>query len=256
MDEQVAHGPARRSRTRRVLGALGVGLVLAACGLMFATSAKLAHGSGERHPENLAELVESESGRVEDLTTRVRTLDAQIAHLRPAGSTAPSKAEAQAESNTQVAAATVAVRGPGLTVALDDAPPGNYGEDFRPDDLVVHQQDLQSVINALWAGGAEAMTLQGQRVDSTTAFRCVGNVLILQGRVYSPPFEVAAIGDQDALRAALDRSPEIAVYKTYVDVVHLGYDVNEESRIAMPRAESSDLEHAVPATATRTGGGR
>ena len=61
-----------------------------------------------------------------------------------------------------------------------------------PDDYVIHQQDVQSVVNALWAGGAEAMMLQDQRVISTSAVRCVGNTLILQGRVYSPPYVITA----------------------------------------------------------------
>src|SRR5690606_25352417 len=89
----------------------------------------------------------------------------------------------------------------------------------RPDSLVVHQQDLEAVINALWAGGAEAMTLQGQRVTVSTAFRCVGNVLSLGGRVYSPPYRVEAIGDPNALTAALDASREIQVYRQWVDQV-------------------------------------
>ena len=69
-------------------------------------------------------------------------------------------------------------------MTLDDAPrraslPGTA----KPDDLVVHQQDVQAVVNALWHGGAEAMHAQDQRVISTSAVRCVGNTLILQGRV-------------------------------------------------------------------------
>ena len=81
-----------------------------------------------------------------------------------------------------------------MTVALDDAPPQARSRPLppgipspTPDDLVVHQQDIQGVVNALWAGGAEAMTLMGQRVIATTAVRCVGNTLLLHGAVYSPP---------------------------------------------------------------------
>ena len=88
--------------------------------------------------------------------------------------------------------------GPGLVVTLDDAqrdpgsplPPG-----VTPDDLVVHQQDLQAVVNALWAGGAQGVQVMDQRLVSTSAVRCVGNTLILHGRVYSPPFVVKAVGD-------------------------------------------------------------
>ena len=72
-------------------------------------------------------------------------------------------------------------------------------EDASPDDLVVHQQDVQAVVNALWPGGAEAMQIMDQRVITTSAVRCVGNTLILQGRVYSPPFQITAIGDPQRL---------------------------------------------------------
>ena len=65
------------------------------------------------------------------------------------------------------------------------------------------------MVNALWAGGAEAMMLMDQRVISTSAVRCVGNTLILQGRVYSPPYVITAIGDQDGMKQALDQSPEV-----------------------------------------------
>src|SRR5690625_6014343 len=69
------------------------------------------------------------------------------------------------------------------------------------DDLVVHQQDMEAYINALWAGGAEAMMLQDQRVVNGSSFRCAGNTLLLEGRVYSPPFVITAIGDPEELRS-------------------------------------------------------
>ena len=94
---------------------------------------------------------------------------------------------------------------------------------------MVHQQDVQAVVNALWAGGAEAMTLMGQRVVSTSAVRCVGNTVVLHGRVYSPPFVVTAVGDPDALRGALDGDPGVQYFQTFVDRFGLGYAVERES---------------------------
>ncbi len=75
-----------------------------------------------------------------------------------------------------------------------------------PNQLVVHQSDLQAVVNALWAGGAEAMSIAGQRVVATSAVRCVGNTLLLNGEVFSPPFRVEAIGPAKAMTAALGQS--------------------------------------------------
>src|SRR4029079_18747424 len=118
-----------------------------------------------------------------------------------------------------------AVHGPGLKVELDDAHLQSIPQGFTGDDLVVHQQDVQGVVNALWAGGAEAMMLQDQRVIRTSAVRCVGNTLILQGRVYSPPYTITAIGDVSRMRRSLDDSPEVAYYLQYVAALNLGWDV-------------------------------
>jgi uncharacterized protein YlxW (UPF0749 family) len=137
------------------------------------------------------------------------------------------------------------VSGEGLQVALEDAPTSSLDiEGVTADDLVVHQQDLQHVINALWAGGAEAMTLQGERVTSTSAFRCSGNILLLHGKVFSPPYVVEAIGDPTRLQAALDASSGVAVYRQYVDWVGIGYDVESRSEIEMPASGTRDLQYA------------
>jgi len=61
-------------------------------------------------------------------------------------------------------------------------------------DLVIHSQDVQAVVNALWRAGAEAVAINGQRLVGTSAVLCVGNTLLLNGTVHSPPYEIAAIG--------------------------------------------------------------
>ena len=142
------------------------------------------------------------------------------------------------------------VHGPALTVVLSDAPKEDIDKavsegDVTPDELVVHQQDIQAVVNALWSGGAEAMTLQKQRVVSTTGIKCVGNTVVLHGVPYAPPYEITAIGDLDALRTALDSSDYIAGYKTYVDTHNLGYEVHTKDDVTMPAySGSSDLRYA------------
>ena len=137
------------------------------------------------------------------------------------------------------------VEGPGLTVTLDDAP-----EEVRErpattsSNAIVHQQDIQAVVNALWAGGAEAMTIQGQRVVSTTGIKCVGNTVMLHGVPYSPPYAISAIGDADAMRRSLDASPYIRAYLEAVDAYQLGWDVEREDDVEAPAYDGS-TEHAV-----------
>jgi uncharacterized protein YlxW (UPF0749 family) len=69
------------------------------------------------------------------------------------------------------------------------------------------------------------MMLQDQRVISTSAVRCVGNTLILQGRVYSPPYSITAIGSPKRLQKALDASPQINIFLEYVASLRLGWSV-------------------------------
>ena len=121
-----------------------------------------------------------------------------------------------------------AVEGPGLVVTLDDSPLWENmvdanGSSANINDYVVHQQDIEAVVNALWAGGAESMQIMDQRVLFNSAVRCSGNVLLLQGKKYSPPFKISAIGPVEGMRKALDDSEEVSIYKQYVSAFGLGF---------------------------------
>ncbi|KUH94455.1 hypothetical protein AU188_13075 [Mycobacterium sp. IS-3022] len=134
------------------------------------------------------------------------------------------------------------MRGPGLVVTLNDAQrdaEGRFPRDASPDDLVVHQQDIDAVLNALWSAGAEGIQMQDQRIIGTSAPRCVGNTLLLNGRTYSPPYVITAIGDAAAMQAALAAAPLVNLYRQYVVRFGLGY--SEE-----PRAEVELVGHNEP----------
>lgn len=217
-----------------------VPLVAAGAGLLFATSAQTSRGTDLRSSgrSDLVDVVRDQSRAVQVRAAAVQQLrgevDALTARAGP-GDASVARLGAQANKLSPIAG-TQAVTGPGLSVSLNDAQrtAASLPEPFTADDIVVHQQDVQSVVNALWAGGAEAMTLMDQRVISTSAVRCVGNTLILQGRVYSPPYVIQAIGDPSRMRDALDMSPQIKIYREYVDAVGLGYDVKTKDRLTFP----------------------
>jgi uncharacterized protein YlxW (UPF0749 family) len=98
----------------------------------------------------------------------------------------------------------------------------------------VHQSDLQAVVNALWAGGAEAMSIAGQRVIATSAVRCVGNTLLLNGEVFSPPFRVAAIGPSATMLNKLASSPGVKLFREAAEFYGLGYTVGRQGSIDVP----------------------
>lgn len=90
------------------------------------------------------------------------------------------------------------------------------------------------MVNALWAGGAEAMSIMGVRVISTSAVICVGPVLLLHGRPYSPPYKITAIGDPDDLRRALAASPGVQLFRDAAAAYGLGYRETVEEDVIVP----------------------
>jgi uncharacterized protein YlxW (UPF0749 family) len=97
---------------------------------------------------------------------------------------------------------------------------------------------MQAVVNALWAGGAEAISVMNQRLVNTSAIRCVGNTLLLNGQVYSPPFSVAAIGPEQAMRDALNASRDLGQYRQDAKNFGLGYNVDGKGKIDVPAYEA------------------
>ncbi len=216
-----------------------VPVVAALAGLLFAMSFKTAQGTEIRSVgRDLPSLIRAENRTVTSQAGQIEQLQAEVDRLSAAaapGNTQVSEAAARARLLAP-SVGTQAVRGPATTVTLDDAhrTVASLPKPYGPDDIVVHQQDVQGVVNALWAGGAEAMMIQDQRVISTSAVRCVGNTLILQGRVYSPPYVITAIGDQQAMRRSLEQDPQVAIYREWVDAVGLGYDVADAATVTLP----------------------
>ncbi|OZB50818.1 MAG: hypothetical protein B7X40_00890 [Cellulomonas sp. 14-74-6] len=229
-------------------GSVSVGVVLLLSAVLFSESARSAAGSISRHPTDLRGVTQAESDKVARLSAQVDELRSEVDALTAANSL-PGVSTDAVGSGYLVAGGEVPVSGPGLTVVLDDAPVDSPRRgNVSPDVLVVHQQDLQAVMNALWAGGAEAMELQDQRVVSTSSFRCVGNVLRLHGRVYSPPYEVRVLGDPRKLRAALDASAAVRAYVRDSAQVGLGWQVTDSAELRLPAFSATDLTYAsVPA---------
>ncbi|MBD7918720.1 DUF881 domain-containing protein [Cellulomonas sp. Sa3CUA2] len=227
----------RAPRTRRQSlgrGAASVGLVLGLSGLMFTVNARSTADDAERHPQDLRELTQKQALTVERLSGEVDELRSQVESLTAEQNTLAGRPSVTAPAGDLVEGGSVPVAGRGLTVTLDDAPVDVRREDMNPDLLVVHQQDIQSVMNALWAGGAEAMGLMDQRVVSTTGVQCQGNVLRLHGRMYSPPFVITVIGDPERLRAALETDTAVRSYVRDAGELGLGWSVEDRASVELP----------------------
>ena len=230
-------GAAGASGWRARRGVVGVTAVSLLAGILFGTSASLADdhrlGGGAT---DLVGLITARDEQVRALSEEAEQLREEITTLQDRVEDSRARMLARRADAAAPMVGAAAVSGPAVQVTLDDA---GYSADTVPegysvDDVVVHQQDLQGVINALWAGGAEAVMVQDQRIVSTSSVQCVGNTLYLQGRVYSPPYTVTAIGDPAALHAALEADPVVTTYRQWADAIGLGYEVQDLGEAAVP----------------------
>lgn len=234
MDNQ-RRGFSRRTKTILVTGSAAL------AGFLFVASGITADGTNIRTGglEDLRSLVLDRANKVAVLQDEVDVLsrevtDLSLVNVDPALSSKITALE-------QVTGLTP-VTGSALQISLNDAPrelgvalePGT-----APDDLVVHQQDVQAVVNAMWRGGATAIQVMDQRIISTSAIRCVGNTLSLQGRVYSPPFVITAVGNLSELQQALNDEPGVSLYREYVDRFDLGFDVSIINKTTIPAWKGS-----------------
>lgn len=213
----------------------------ALAGFLFVASGITANGTDIRTGglEDLRSLVLDRANKVAVLQGEVDTLSREVTELSLVN--VDPVLSSQITVLEQITGLTP-VTGAALKISLNDAPrePGvPIAPGISPDDLVVHQQDVQAVVNAMWRGGASAIQVMDQRVISTSAIRCVGNTLSLQGRVYSPPFVVTAVGNISELQQALNSEPGVLLYREYVDRFNLGFDISIMNEVTIPAWKGS-----------------
>lgn len=250
--EAPARSVLRRPRSGTLPWRIGTPTVVLLCGALFVVSASNSQGTDLRPGRytDLASLVQAESEQYADLEERVRELNAEVDRLtETVDDTGVRRYQRQIEEMADPAGLTP-VTGPGVTVTLSDAPEEVINESTRDLNLlVVHQQDIQAVVNAMWKGGAEAVTVQGQRIVSTTGIKCQGNAVLLQGVPYPQPYVISAVGDQGELLEAIANDDYLQIYREQAAIpdISVGYDQQVEDRIEAPAYEGLlDLTYAEP----------
>ena len=131
-----------------------------------------------------------------------------------------------------------AVTGPGLEVTLEDNPNVPSGQD--PNNYIIHDYDVRAVINALWSGGAEAVSINNQRLISTSAVRCVGTTILANFIRLGTPYRIKAIGNPNELEEALNKDrPASLLLNSYVKAFGLRVKVTKGSELKLPPYEGS-----------------
>lgn len=227
-------------------------LAFTCAGLLAATSAINARGTDLRGGRNtsLIQIVGSERATVEAKQRQTAVLQEQIDALAESLENGQIDVLQRRIDTIGAPAGLSGLTGPGIVVTLDDAPRDQEvppGTD--PNLLIVHQQDIQAVANALWSGGAEGISLQGNRIISTTGIKCVGNTVVLQGVPYAPPYRIVAVGSRAPMYDALMTSPEVDNYRDYIPPPYnLGWSVRASASLRIPGyAGPVALEYAQPA---------
>ncbi|MCD4523687.1 DUF881 domain-containing protein [Nocardioides sp. cx-173] len=237
-------------RPRRGLWRIGTPVVVLLSGCLFAVSAYNSEGTDLRPGRytDLAALVQTQATQYDTLKGRLDRLNAEVESLS-AGVNDRTVNKLRRQIETLEDPAGLEPRsGQGITVTLSDAPEDVINSTSRALNLlVVHQQDIQAVVNAMWRGGASAVTIQGQRVVSTTGIKCHGNAVLLQGVPYAQPYVIQAVGDPSTLSDTVLGDVDVDYYLQRAELpdISVGWDLETEDAVAAPAYDGLlDLQHA------------
>ncbi|MGA8257121.1 MAG: DUF881 domain-containing protein [Nocardioides sp.] len=231
------------SARRRVGWRFGTPLAVLLSGALFVVSAANSEGTDLRPGRyvDLATLVQNESDSYQELQAEATELQAEVNNLTQDVDDEQVRRKQGQADELRDDAGLEPVAGAGVTVVLSDAPSDLIEQALSTPELnlnllVVHQQDIQAVVNAMWAGGATAVTIQGQRVVSTTGIKCRGSAVQLQGVPYPQPYTIQAVGDPAALGEALLADDDVSRFRADTEraEVGVGFDARAEELVEAP----------------------
>jgi uncharacterized protein YlxW (UPF0749 family) len=261
-----AGDPARTAaapRRRSVRSPALVAVTLLVTGLLLATAYNQAAAESPGREQIRAALItdiQRESAAGDRLTAQLEELRAEVSSTRDhlLESTVEGQRALDELAAAQAGAAAVEVTGPGLLVTLADAEPdagddpvgGPGHEDPRGN---VRDRDLQLVINALWAAGAEAISINDERLGPTSAIRFAGEAVLVDFRPVTNPYEIRAIGDPGRLSQGFLGNEDVRALGLISATYGLRFDYAQEDELTLPAAGTHELRVARPADAGATG---
>lgn len=248
--------PRRADTALTAVGALLIGLLLVVSYVHTNRGAPEA----QRVHDDLVKRVRSAQQGADALAAQVasaqRELDAAQARALPAAGQL-----ARELAGLRLAAAAVAVKGPGVVVTLREpasatvsGPPARVGTVGIAATSVLTDRDVRSVVNELWADGAEAIAINGVRLSPTSAIRFAGQAVLVNFDPITSPYRVEAIGSPDTLSTRFATSDVASRYQTLVSADHIGFDFVDATKLTLPAESSAGLRYARPVPSpTRSG---
>ncbi len=260
LDDGYAEAAARRKslgegglpKTLRAKLGLAGGLVLAA--LVVTVGASQAHVAAPVVAKERQELID----RIDRETTAADKLESGVDQLREDVGARQRAAlrqtgGSQADLVSLLSGAT-AVHGPGVKLVVNDAKEASSGGDGTnpresagfSDTGRVRDRDMQRVVNGLWASGAEAVSVNGQRLTALSAIRAAGDAILVDNRPLVPPYTVLAVGDGQKLSTAFQNSPDGLYLHALQDNFGIRTAISAEGDVRLPAAPSVIVRTAQP----------
>lgn len=260
LDDGYAEAAARRKslgegglpKTLRAKLGLAGGLVLAA--LVVTVGASQAHVAAPvvaKERQELIDRIDRETAAADKLESGVDRLREDVgarqrAALRQSGGS-------QADLVSLLSGAT-AVHGPGVKLVVNDAKEASSGGDGTnpresagfSDTGRVRDRDMQRVVNGLWASGAEAVSINGQRLTALSAIRAAGDAILVDNRPLVPPYTVLAVGDGRKLSTAFQDSADGLYLHALQDNFGIRTAISAEGDVRLPAAPSVIVRTAQP----------
>lgn len=266
LDDGYAEAAARRGETGtlvlpgsvrgRLVLALGLSLA-AAVVTLGAAQTHVAAPTLAKERQKLIDRIQSEAEAADRLQKSVDRLGDEVAARQRQA--LRSRGDGALERDSPLAGAT-AVHGPGVKLVVDDAeksepgggaPRGN--SDFS-DTGRVRDRDLQRAVNGLWASGAEAVSVNGQRLTALSAIRAAGEAILVDNKPLAPPYTVVAIGDGRRLSTIFQDSAD----GQYLHVLQENYgirtSITAEDTVELPAATTLTVRSASPVPEVITSG--
>lgn len=245
MDEDYAHVARRDSSAepRRMRPGVAALIIVGLFGLLVATAAVQTSrdaGAVQSGREELITQIKARSATVDATRERIVSARRDVERLQTQFLDTTTRGRTVSSRLDRLGARTgsLAVEGPGVKVVVDDAPDATSVQEE------VLDKDLQKLVNALWASGAEAISINGQRLTNLSAIRNAGSAITVNYRSLSRPYVVSAIGDPDSIPARFVETDHGAAWLDLEASFGLQFDMTSEESLKLPAANSLALRYA------------
>ncbi len=133
-----------------------------------------------------------------------------------------------------------------MRVTLDNAKPSADGAAPADDLGAIFDRDIQAVVNALWATGAEAIAVNGQRLTVQTAIRSAGAAILVDFRPLSPPYVIEAIGNAQTVETRFNDSTTGRLYRAWRSTYGIKFTVSSHKSLDLPASSRLSVRYAQP----------